>query len=179
MRLKLLALIAASLVLLSACAGLASKLAKLDVDSESSLIGQQITYQLQWQEGKNNGQMLVVLAHEKDRIQFVGLSNTSVSLFSLQRDSQGDTLEKSYFYRKLPDAPQLLNRLLLAYYSAPYIQQQLGEGWHWVENKEEKQWFYRGTLQFTIRVSEQQITIHSPKQQLRFDIIAREHADSL
>lgn len=178
MRLKLFSLLIASL-LLSGCVGMPSKLPMLAVDSEASLVGEQMTYQLQWQEGKKTGQMLVVLAHGKDSVQLVGLSNTSVSLFSLQRDSQGDTLEKSYFYRKLPDAQQLLNRLLMAYYSEPYIQQQLGEAWQLVESAAEKQWFYRGKLQFTMHIAAQQIIIHSPKQQLRFTIIARESADSL
>ncbi len=179
MSLKLLSLIAASFIALSGCASLSGKLPMLAVDNRAALIGEQITYQLQWQEGKNSGQMLLVLAHGEDSVQLVGLSNTSVSLFSLQRDHKGDTLEKSYFYRKLPDAQQLLNRLLMAYYSEAYIQQQLGEDWQLVETAEVRQWFYLGKLQLTIVRAEQGISLQSPKQRLHLTIIARESVDSL
>jgi len=179
MRIKQLGLIVLSAILLSGCAGLLNKLPILAVDSTSSLLGQQLTYQLQWQDGKDSGQMLLVLAHQNDSVQLVGLSNTSVSLFSLQRDNDGDHLQKSYFYRKLPDAHQLLNQLLMAYYSEAFIQQQLGKEWQLVETAQARQWLYRGEQRLMITFAAQQLTIESPKQQLRLHISAQQRADAL
>lgn len=166
-------LLIALALLLPACAQL-----QLVPDTQSPLAGTRISHALSWQDGDNTRNMLLVLEQQANSVQLVGLSNTGVTLFVLQRTAQGDTLQRTFFYDGKPDAKALLNQLLLVYYPPALIEQQLGEHWQLQVSATQRQWFYRGKLHGTAQFSEQngqpQIQIQDTKQPLQLQVLATE-----
>lgn len=146
--------------------------------ADATLAGQRHSYLLSWQTDNHTRQMLLVLEQHDNSVQLVGLSNTGITLFTLQRSAQGEQLETSYFYKDGPQPAQLLNQLLLVYYPVSLLQQQLGSDWQIQQNDSGRQWFYRGRLLGTAIVSvsdgQQQIQIKDTDQPLHLQPLATE-----
>lgn len=164
--------------LISSCAWLNEK-PVLPVDNTAAIVGSRISYLLSWQGAQENMQMLLVLEHQQHAVQLVGLSNTGITLFILQRDENGDHLEKTYFYSGKPAIKPLLDQLLLVYYAPEYITRELGPDWRLDVEPTKRQWFYRGELKGTALFSEYQgaamITLEHHDAVLQLQVLATEN----
>lgn len=151
----------------------------LPLDNTAAIVGSRISYLLSWQEAQENKTMLLVLEHQQQAVQLVGLSNTGITLFILQRDANGDQLEKTYFYSGKPAAKTLLDQLLLAYYEPRFISRELGADWQLQVEEKKRQWFYRDKLKGTALFSEQQgaamITLENKDAVLQLQVLATEN----
>lgn len=163
---------------LTACAFFASK-PIMPLDSAASIVGSRISYLLSFQEAEQQKQMLLVLEHQQHSVQLVGLSNTGITLFILQRNAEGDYLEKTYFYSGKPEATNLLDQLLLTYYRPEFITSSWGVDWQLKTAANKQQWFYRDQLQYTAEITnsngQQAITLDDNKAILHLQIIATEN----
>ena len=164
--------------LLVSCAWLDVRTFSVPVDESSDLVGKRLSYLASWHEGQQQKQMLLVLEHQKSSVQLVGLSNTGITLFTLQRDENGDSLEKTFFYKGNPPAVQLLNQLMLAYYDAEFINKNLNPELVLSSKDNVRAWQYRsqrsGAVQFLEENAQQIILLSDNQNIIKLQLLATE-----
>lgn len=165
-------------ILLPACAWLPENERHIGIDSQSVIHNSRVSYLLSLENGAETQQMLLVLEQQLDSIKLVGLSNTGITLFVLERTEDGDTLEKTYFYNNRPDAKKLLDQLQWVYYSPTFTEQMLTDEWQITLSENARQWFYRGKIQgsaqFLVRDGEQYIELKDAENTVQLQVLTKE-----